>query len=90
MEESQLRKSVILEGTLYGIIASIFGGAGSAILLAVLIKVSGGIADVDYNFGIIPFVISIVVAIGVTYVSTMIPLRRLKKITIVEGISDNE
>ena len=90
MEESQLRKSVILEGTLYGIIASIFGGAASAILLAVLIKVGGGIADVDYKFGFIPFVISIIVAIGVTYVSTMIPLRRLKKITIVEGISDNE
>ena len=90
MEESQLRKSVILEGTLYGIIASIFGGAGSAILLGILIKVGGGIADVDYNFGFIPFAISIVVAIGVTYISTMIPLRRLKKITIVEGISDNE
>jgi putative ABC transport system permease protein len=90
MEERQLRKSVVLEGTLYGIIAAIFGGALSAILLALLIKLGGGLADVDYHFGYIPFIISIIVAIGITYISTLIPLRRLRKITIVEGIADNE
>lgn len=90
MMEKQLRKSVILEGTLYGIIASIVGGIVSALLLGLLIKLGGGIADIKYNFAIIPFVASIIVAIAVTYLSTLVPLRRLKKLTIIEGISDNE
>ncbi|MDS0526850.1 ABC transporter permease [Clostridium sp. SHJSY1] len=90
MMEKQLRKSVILEGTLYGIIASIVGGIASALLLGLLIKLGGGIGDLDYKFGIIPFVASIVAAIAVTYLSTLIPLRRLKKLTIIEGISDDE
>lgn len=90
MMENQLRKSVILEGTLYGIIASIVGGIASALLLGLLIKLGGGIADIKYNFAIIPFVASIIVAIAVTYLSTLVPLRRLKKLTIIEGISDDE
>ncbi|MBD7910351.1 MULTISPECIES: ABC transporter permease [Clostridium] len=90
MKENQLRKSVMLEGTLYGIIASIVGGIVSALLLGLLIKLGGGIADIKYNFAVIPFAASIVVAIAVTYLSTLVPLRRLKKLTIVEGISDDE
>ena len=90
MEEKQLRKSVILEGTFYGIIASIIGGVASVILLNILIKAGGGMVDVEYHFGYIAFIISIIVTIGVTYIATLIPLKRLKNLTIVEGISDSE
>lgn len=90
MEEKQLRKSVILEGTFYGIIASIIGGVASVILLNILIKAGGGIVDVEYHFGYIAFIISIIVTIGVTYIATLVPLKRLKNLTIVEGISDSE
>jgi len=90
MTEKQLRKSVMLEGTLYGVFAAIFGGIGSAALLLLLIKISGGLADVEYKFAAIPFSISIVAAIAVTYISTMIPLRKLRNLSIVEGISDEE
>ena len=90
MTEKQLNKSVILEGTLYGIIASILGGIASAILLKLLISVGGGLGDFEYHFGYLAFSLSIVVAIAITYISTLIPLRRLKKMTIVEGISDEE
>ncbi|HEY5525775.1 MAG TPA: FtsX-like permease family protein, partial [Clostridium sp.] len=90
MTEKQLRKSVMLEGTLYGVFAAIFGGIGSTALLLLLIKISGGLADVEYKFAFIPFILSIVAAISVTYISTMIPLRKLRSISIVEGISDDE
>ena len=90
MTENQLRKSVMLEGTLYGVFAAIFGGIGSAGLLLLLIKLGGGLADVKYNFAYIPFILSIVAAIGVTYISTMIPLRKLRDLSIVEGINDDE
>lgn len=90
MKEKQLRKSVILEGTFYGIIASIIGGVASVILLKILIKAGSGMADVEYHFGYIAFIISIIVTIGVTYIATLIPLKRLRNLTIVEGISDSE
>lgn len=90
MKEKQLRKSVILEGTFYGIIASIIGGVASVILLKILVKSGGGMADVEYHFGYLAFIISIIVTIGVTYIATLIPLKRLKNLTIVEGISDSE
>ena len=90
MTEKQLKKSVMLEGTLYGVLAALIGGVASAILLALLINVGGGLADVEYNFDFIAFIASIVCAIGITYISTLIPLKNLKKLSIVEGISDEE
>lgn len=90
MTEKQLKKSVMLEGTLYGIIAAVFGGGISAVLLEVLINISGGLAEVKYKFAFIPFILSIVCAILITYISTLSPLKRIKKLTIVEGISDEE
>ena len=90
MTEKQLKKSVILEGTLYGIISSIIGGIISALLLALMVKAGAGMADVQYKFNLIAFIASIVCAIAVTYLSTLVPLKRINKLTIVEGISDEE
>lgn len=90
MTEKQLRKSVLLEGTLYGIISGIFGGVISAILLAVLVKFTSGMAVLEYKFDFVAFIGSIVIAILITYVATLIPLRKLNKLSIVEGISDDE
>lgn len=90
MQQKQLKKSVILEGTLYGIIASVFGGAISAALLALLVKLIGPMADVEYHFDFVAFIASIVVAILITYLATLIPLKKLSKLSIVEGIRDDE
>lgn len=90
MTEKQVKKSVLLEGTLYGIIAAIIGGVISAVLLGVLIKISAGFAEIKYNFDFIAFGISIVCAVGVTYIATVFPMNKLKKLTIVEGISEEE
>ena len=90
MTEGQLSKSIILEGTLYGIMSSIVGGILSVILSKLLINAGGGVADFSYEFPIVAFSLSILVAISITYISTLVPLRKLKKQTIVEGISDDE
>lgn len=90
MTKKQLRKSIILEGTLYGIIAAIFGGIISIGLLYFLIKIGGGLIDVEYHFGFGAFILSIIVAILITYISTLVPLRKISKTTIVEGISGDE
>ena len=90
MTEKQLNKSVILEGTLYGIISGIFGGVISAVLLAVLVKLTMGMAVIEYKFDFAAFIGSIVAAILITYIATLIPLRKLRKLSIVEGIRDEE
>lgn len=90
MTEGQLNKSIILEGTLYGIIAAIIGGIMSIVLSKLMILAGSTLGDVEYNFSELAFLISIICAIMVTYVSTLIPLRRIKKLTIVEGISEEE
>ena len=90
MTEKQLKKSVLLEGTLYGILSAIIGGGVSAVLLGLLVKLGAGFAEVQYNFDFIAFAISIICAIGVTYIATVIPMNKLKKLTIVEGISEEE
>lgn len=90
MTEKQLSKSVILEGTLYGIMSAIVGGILSIVLGRLLINMGGALAYVKYSFPIFEFAMSILAAILVTYVSTLIPLNRLKKSTIVEGINQEE
>ena len=90
MTKKQISKSILLEGTLYGIFAAIIGGILSAVLLALLIKLGGGIADMEYKFAMIPFSSSIAVAILATYISSLIPLQKLNKLSIVDGISNNE
>lgn len=90
MTEKQLRKSVILEGTLYGVIAALVGGIISVILLKLLVNISGGMVDFQYKFNVVAFAGSIIAAILATYLSTILPLRKLRKLTIVEGISEEE
>ena len=90
MTEKQLKKSVVLEGTLYGITAAIVGGIASSTLLLLLTKIVMRLGDVRYKFAFMPFILSIGCAILITYLSTLAPLRRIKKLTIVEGISDDE
>jgi putative ABC transport system permease protein len=90
MTEKQLKKSVVLEGTLYGIIAAVFGGITSSVLLLLLTKIVRGLAEVKYKFASVPFILSIVCAVLITYIATLAPLKRIEKLTIVEGISDEE
>lgn len=90
MTEKQLRKSVLLEGTLYGIISGLIGGIVSAILLVVLVKSSSAMAVVEYNFDFVAFLASIAAAILITYIATLVPLKKLSKLSIVEGISEDE
>ena len=90
MKEKQLKKCVLVEGTLYGVISAILGGSISILLLMLLIKLSGGIASIEYHFAFIPFILSIIVSVIITYISTLIPLNKLKKLSIVEGIKEEE
>lgn len=89
MEQRQLKKSILLEGTLYGIVASIIGGIVSVLLLKLLINLGMGGADVEFDFAFGPFIISIMAAILMTYIATLIPLNKINRLSIVEEIRDD-
>lgn len=90
MTERQLTKNVILEGTLYGIISALVGGVASFILSNVFLNMGGGLVDAEYHFNYIVFTISMLAAVLVTYLATILPLKRLNKLTIIEGIRDED
>ncbi|AQR96064.1 ABC transporter permease [Clostridium saccharoperbutylacetonicum] len=90
MTEKQLNKSIIIEGTFYGMTAAMFGGITSALLLLLFTKIIRSFSEIKFNFAVIPFLLSIGCTILITYISTLAPMKRIKKLTIVEGISDEE
>ena len=44
----------------------------------------------EYKFNYIVFILSMLAAVLVTYLSTILPLKKLKKLTVIEGIRDDE
>lgn len=90
MTKSQLNKMVMLEGILHGVFTSIFGSIISYVLYNFLLKQSSEFMSFDIKFPIDVFAIGILGVIGITLVASIIPLRRLKKMSIVENIRAKE
>lgn len=94
LTNKQLRKIVLLEGAFYGIFASIIGGIISLVLLKFtdsLFVVSVGIVETKSDFyKVIPFLISIFGSILITLLASVPPLNKLKKISIVEGLREED
>ncbi|ABS41799.1 FtsX-like permease family protein [Clostridium botulinum] len=90
MTKSQLNKMVMLEGLLHGIFTSVFGSIISYILYNLLLKQSFNFINFDLKFPIDVFITGILGVIAITLLASVIPLRRLKKMSIVENIRAKE
>lgn len=90
MDKSKVNKMIILEGTLYGVIASFWGGVISVILVSLMVKVLTNGVSMSYNIPIVPFVIAFVGVIAITLIASLIPLRRLNKVSLVDAIRNEE
>ncbi|KEI88726.1 ABC transporter permease [Clostridium botulinum B2 433] len=90
MTKSQLNKMVMLEGLLHGIFTSVFGSIISYILYNFLLKQSFNFINFDIKFPIDVFITGILGVIAITLLASIIPLRRLKKMSIVENIRAKE
>ncbi|NFI84776.1 ABC transporter permease [Clostridium botulinum] len=90
MTKSQLNKMVMLEGLLHGIFTSVFGSIISYILYNFLLKQSFNFINFDIKFPIDVFITGILGVIAITLLAFIIPLRRLKKMSIVENIRAKE
>lgn len=90
MTKGQLGKMVVLEGTLHGIITGILGSGVSFFLYKALLKTSSGYLQYEPKFPIEVFAIGFIGAIVLTLVASLIPLRKLKNMSIVENIRAKE
>ncbi len=90
MTKSQLNKMVMLEGLLHGVFTSVFGSIISYALYNFILKKSSDFMSFDIKFPISVFAIGILGVIAITLLASVIPLRRLKKMSIVENIRAQE
>lgn len=90
MNKSQLNKMVIFEGVLHGIIASIIGGIVSFILVLATLRI------IDFGFSVSnkvywqPFVIGFVINLLVVLIASLIPLKKIQRMSLVETIRNIE
>ena len=90
MTRMQLTKMVLLEGILHGVFSSIIGGGLSVGLVLYAIKI------IDFGFSVSskiywqPFVIGFTINLLVVFIDSLIPLNKLRKMSLVETIRNIE
>lgn len=90
MTRMQLTKMVLLEGILHGVFSSIIGGGLSVGLVLMALKI------IDFGFSVStkiycqPFVIGFAINLIVVLIASLIPLNKLKKMSLVETIRNIE
>ncbi|MGL5245144.1 MAG: ABC transporter permease, partial [Sarcina sp.] len=90
MSKKQLTKMIMLEGLLHGVIASVIGGIVSiALVKLMIIQISKGFTITD-KIPITPFIIGFGGVLIITLISSLLPLRKLKNISAVDCIRNNE
>jgi len=90
MTGKQFAKLVILEGTLYGIIAAVVGTIVGTVLTLALIDGRNVNMGVLMNFNIGLLICGVVGVILVTFLASLMPLRKLNKVNIVESLRMEE
>ena len=90
MTKKQLSKMVLLEGLLYGVIVSVFGSIISYGLIYFMLKATLEVVIVKTVLPIIIFVIGIIGVVSLTFIASLIPLRKFKKMNIIENIKEEE
>ncbi|MFL0249477.1 ABC transporter permease [Clostridium neuense] len=90
MTKEQLTKMVLLEGTLHGIIAAALGTFIGAGLDFILIKIITGseLKDFELKFPIGTIICGILAAILITLIASLIPLRKLKNMDVIENLRE--
>ncbi|MBS6184572.1 MAG: FtsX-like permease family protein, partial [Clostridium celatum] len=90
MSNNQLSKMILLEGILHGIFSSIVAGILSIPLVLLIVKI------ISYGFTMSnkiywqPFVIGFTINLLVVFIASLIPLNKLKKMSLVETIRNIE
>lgn len=90
MSSKQVNKMIYLEGGIYGIISSTFGGVIGTTLTYVIYRIFSRVREVKWS---VPWKYIIIAAIGaiiISLLSAYFPLRKIKKESIVDNIRMEE
>lgn len=84
-----LRKMIILEGMLYGIIGTIYGSIAGCGLSYLMYRGLNGVRDFNWPIPWKAIVIAGIAALVIGYLSVLAPLSRIKKENLIEAIRED-
>jgi len=90
MTRKQVKKMITFEGVLFGLYGGIIGSILGTILSYVLYNPMSNIRDFKFILHWESIIIAIIAVIIMGYISALIPLRRLSKENIIDGIRGEE
>ncbi len=90
MTKGQFKKLVLLEGALFGIIASIIGLPISFLLSYFGVVQSNPMGDIGYRAALWPYISGGIGIIAITLLAALFPLRKLNDMNIVEALRVEE
>ncbi|OON92607.1 MAG: hypothetical protein ATN34_03850 [Epulopiscium sp. Nele67-Bin002] len=88
MDRLTIRRIFILEGLYYGGIASLFGGT-CGYLITIILNMSNGVRN-PYVVPVVQIAIAVAFTLIVCYLSTVISLRQISRLSIVQSIENVE
>ncbi|MDD3223258.1 MAG: ABC transporter permease [Clostridium sp.] len=84
-----LKKMIVLEGLLYGIVGTIYGSVISTILSYLMFRQFQGIVILSWNIPWVAIAIAGSAALIIGYISVLAPLGRIKRDNIIETIRED-
>ncbi|AYF54329.1 FtsX-like permease family protein [Clostridium botulinum] len=91
MSQNQLKKMVLLEGAFHGIVASLFGSILGSICSWILYNINSPLmVDVHWSLPLKAILISTIGTIIISLISSLFPLRKISKDSIIENIRIEE
>lgn len=89
LTQKALKKMIVLEGLLYGIIGTIYGSIIASGLSYLLYKSMSGLRETQWNVPWTAIGIAAIAALLIGYLSVLSPLSRIKKENIIETIRED-
>lgn len=88
MSQKDLKTIIRYEGIFYGIIGSILGAIVGCFLSYSIFNVLSDVVVVQWKLPLGLIAITILVAIGISYLSTLIPMKKIEKDNVIEAIRE--
>ena len=88
MSQKDLKQIIVYEGLFYGIFGGILGAIIGCALSYTLYDVISEMVSIQWNFPIGLSLITILIAMTISYISTLIPMRKIEKDNVMEAIRE--
>ncbi|MBZ9686444.1 FtsX-like permease family protein [Clostridium estertheticum] len=89
LTQKGLKKMIVLEGLLYGIVGAIYGSIIGCIISFLLFKSMGGFREFGWMVPWQAITIAAVAAIVIGYISVLSPLSRIKKENLIQAVRED-